>query len=152
MSTDVALFGGKIPSYLQGRELDATTKALAGNTGGSNRRISIEGGVFRLIVDGEQVAENEDRQMNVVVVAAAPFVNRQFYEGAYVKGKSTPPTCWSADGKTPSADVEDAQSTRCDTCPQNIAGSGQGDSRACRYQQRLAVVLEGASNIAVWQR
>jgi hypothetical protein len=28
------------------------------------------------------------------------------------------------------------------SCPQNIAGSGQGNSRACRYQQRLAVVLE----------
>jgi hypothetical protein len=27
-------------------------------------------------------------------------------------------------------------------CPQNAAGSGQGNSRACRYQQRLAVVLE----------
>jgi hypothetical protein len=27
------------------------------------------------------------------------------------------------------------------TCPKNIAGSGQGNSRACRYQQRLAVVL-----------
>ena len=29
-------------------------------------------------------------------------------------------------------------------CPQNIAGSGNGNSRACRYQQRMAVVLEDA--------
>jgi hypothetical protein len=29
------------------------------------------------------------------------------------------------------------------SCPQNIKGSGQGDSRACRYNQRLAVLLEG---------
>ena len=28
-------------------------------------------------------------------------------------------------------------------CPKNIKGSGQGDSRACRYQQRLAVVIDG---------
>ena len=27
-------------------------------------------------------------------------------------------------------------------CPQNEAGSGNGNSRACRFQQRLAVVLE----------
>ena len=27
------------------------------------------------------------------------------------------------------------------TCKQNVAGSGQGNSRACRYQQRLAVML-----------
>jgi hypothetical protein len=28
-------------------------------------------------------------------------------------------------------------------CPQNVKGSGQGESRACRYQQRVAVLLEG---------
>jgi hypothetical protein len=28
-------------------------------------------------------------------------------------------------------------------CKQNVKGSGQGDSRACRYQQRIAVLLEG---------
>ena len=32
------------------------------------------------------------------------------------------------------------------SCPKNIAGSGQGNSRACRFQQRLAVVP--ANNIA----
>ena len=38
---------------------------------------------------------------------------------------------------------ENPQSKRCVDCPQNAKGSGQGDSRACRYQQRLAVVLDG---------
>ena len=28
-------------------------------------------------------------------------------------------------------------------CSQNIKGSGQGESRACRFQQRIAVMLEG---------
>jgi len=37
--------------------------------------------------------------------------------------------------------VKNKQSSSCTTCPQNIAGSGTGQSRACRYQQRLAVVL-----------
>jgi hypothetical protein len=37
------------------------------------------------------------------------------------------------------------------SCPQNIAGSGQGNSRACRYQQRLAVVLENNIEGAVLQ-
>jgi hypothetical protein len=37
--------------------------------------------------------------------------------------------------------VKNKQSSSCATCPQNIAGSGTGQSRACRYQQRLAVVL-----------
>ena len=37
--------------------------------------------------------------------------------------------------------MKNKQSSSCTTCPQNIAGSGNGQSRACRYQQRLAVVL-----------
>lgn len=151
MSTEVALFGGaKLPAYLKGVELDATTKALAGS-GGSSRRISIKGGVFRMIVNGEQMAENDDRQMNIVVVAAAPYVNRQFYEAAYEEDKIASPTCWSADGKTPEATSTNVQSKSCDTCPQNIAGSGQGESRACRYQQRLAVVLEGEIDGPIYQ-
>lgn len=36
-------------------------------------------------------------------------------------------------------------------CPQNIKGSGQGDSRACRFSQRLAVVLENDINGDVYQ-
>jgi len=151
MSTGMTLFGGKLPTRLQNREMDAVTKALAGGSAGGGRRISIKGSVFRMIVDGKQVAENEDRQMNIVVVAAAPAVNRQYYEGAYNEDVVTGPTCQSSDGKTPDKGVEDAQSDTCANCPQNISGSGQGDSRACRYQQRLAVVLEGEIGGPVYQ-
>ena len=52
-----------------------------------------------------------------------------------------PPTCWSQNGDVPSDESAEKQATRCAECPQNISGSGQGQSRACRYQQRLAVVL-----------
>lgn len=152
MSTAVALFGGKkLPARLAGREMDATTKALAGGGGASGHRISIKGSVFRMMVDGKQVAENEDRAMNIVVIAAAPNVNRQYYEGKYEEGVAASPTCWSADGKTPDASSAHIQSKTCDTCPQNISGSGQGESRACRYQQRLAVVLEGDIGGPVYQ-
>jgi hypothetical protein len=37
------------------------------------------------------------------------------------------------------------------SCPQNIAGSGTGESRACRYNQRVAVVLEGDLGGDVYQ-
>lgn len=129
-----------IPDYL--RELDDTTKALAGNSG--MKRISIKGGVWRMVVGGEEVAKNEDRAMNFIVVAASPEINRTFYAGRYEEGKDAQPTCWSADGKVPNAEVptEQRQSRTCDNCPQNIAGSGEGQSRACRYSKRLAVVLE----------
>ena len=36
----------------------------------------------------------------------------------------------------------DLQSDRCDSCEQNIKGSGMGNSKACRYSRRIAVVLE----------
>lgn len=149
-STEVGFLGGKVPAYIKNLEMDATTKALVGG-GGNSRRISIEGSAFRMIVNGEEMAVSEDRKMNIVVVAAAPTINRQYYEGTYVKGKATPPTCWSADGKTPSKESEKPQHATCDNCPQNIAGSGQGESRACRFQQRLAVVLEGEIDGPVYQ-
>lgn len=143
MSTDMTLFsqGGGLPAHLQNLEMDDMTRSLAG--GGGGLRISIKGGVWRLMNGGNEVSKNEERSMNVVIVKAAPKVSRTFYMGTYQEGQVTPPTCWSSDGEVPDAEVKDKQSPKCQTCPQNVAGSGQGDSRACRYSQRIAVVLEG---------
>ena len=55
--------------------------------------------------------------------------------------KITAPDCWSNDGEKPDPTAAHKQAQTCMSCPQNVAGSGQGNSRACRYQQRLAVVL-----------
>lgn len=139
--SELTLFksGALLPDYLRG-EPDELTKRLAGGT--SNKTISTEGGVFRMIVGGEEVAKNEDRGMNVVIVNAAQHVARAYYEGKYVKGESSGPTCASGDGKTPDASIEEPQSSSCATCKNNIAGSGEGTSRACRFNQRFAVILE----------
>lgn len=140
--SELTLFksGNTLPAHLQRGQLDPITKALMGN---DNKRISIEGGAFRMIVGGQEVAVNEDRAMNIVIVRAAEHTSRSYYKGTYVKGTKTQPTCWSADGKTPNEDVKEPQSNACATCPQNIKGSGQNDtSRACRFQRKLAVVLE----------
>lgn len=133
--------GNALPAHLRNLELDETTKSLMGG-GAGGKRISIRGGVFRMMVDGKEVAQNEDRAMNVVVVAANANVSRSYYEGTYQEGQSTAPTCWSNDGITPDSKVESPQADKCASCPQNIKGSGQGDSRACRFSQRIAVVLE----------
>ena len=129
-----------IPDYL--RQTDETTKLLAGNSGG--KQISIKGGVWRMIVGGEEVAKNEDRAMNFVIVAAAPKVHRTYFKDKYEEGKTIEPTCWSADGTKPDPEVPEAsrQHSVCATCPQNVAGSGDGNSRACRYSRRIAVALE----------
>jgi len=72
--------------------------------------------------------------------AFAPDVSRVFYAKAY-DGEVSAPDCWSQDGKTPSPEASNPQHNKCDGCEQNIAGSGQNNSRACRYQQHIAVVL-----------
>lgn len=129
-----------LPDYL--REPDDVTKMLAGGSGG--KQISIRGGVWRMIVGGEEVAKNEDRAMNFVVLAVNPHTNRTFYADEYEDGKTVDPTCWSNDGVTPNEEVPAAQrqSATCASCPQNVAGSGEGNSRACRFSRRLAVALE----------
>jgi len=142
--------GNTLPAHLQGLELDATTKALMGG-GGNNKRISIRGGVFRMIVGGKEVAQNDDRAMNIVVVKSAEKTSRTYYSGTYVEGQNAAPTCWSNDGIAPDKGVKNPQSTGCQNCPQNIKGSGQGDGRACRYSHRLAVALENNISGDVYQ-
>ncbi len=135
--------GNTLPAHLRTLELDETTKALMGGNGASGKRISIRGGVFRMIVDGKEVAQNEDRSMNIVVVAANPNVSRSFYAGDYEEGKNISPDCWSNDGISPDTKVSEPQASKCASCPQNIAGTAkQGGGRACRFSQRMAVMLE----------
>jgi hypothetical protein len=142
MANEMTLFKGAMPSFMKTVGIDETTKKLLGSgTGG--KRISIKGGVFRMIANGEEVAVNEDRAMNVIVVEASDHVARTFYEGQYKEGEITSPACWSADGKTPSDTSAKPQFSNCAQCPQNIKGSGQGESKACRYSRKLAVVLDG---------
>jgi len=139
--SNISLFksGSVIPDYLRDGS-DATTKDIAGASGGKS--ISIKGGVWRMIVGGEEVAKNEDRSMNLVIVASGKGVTRTFYAEKYEEGKDIKPACWSAEGVVPNEEVPNPQSKSCTTCPQNIEGSGDGKARACRFSKRLAVALE----------
>ena len=132
MSNELSVLGSGLPSYLKETQLDDTTKALMGGGGSSGmKRISIKGGVFRMIVDGKEIAQNEDRAMNIVVVAANSHVSRSYYADTYVEGQVLAPTCWSNDGVSPDTKVAEPQSGKCASCPQNIAGSAtQGTGRA----------------------
>jgi hypothetical protein len=142
--TNIALFNpSNVPSFARNNELSDTAKALTGGgVGTSTKRISIKGGVFRLLAGGKEIASIDERFLDVIIVKAAPKVSRIFYAKSYDGDNITGPDCWSNDGERPDASAENKQGTTCMSCPQNIAGSGQGNSRACRYQQRLAVVLE----------
>lgn len=143
MSNDIALFRDKnatLPAHLT-RGVDELTKSLMGG-GSTGKRISIMGGVWRMIVGGEEIAKVEDRNLDVVIVNAAAKSSRTYYKGAYSEEtKGQLPTCWSNDGVKPDPKSEAPQSSACATCPMNVAGSGQGTSRACRFSRRIAIVL-----------
>ena len=142
--SNVTLFNANnVPAFARNNEMSETAKALTGGGAGSSmKRISIKGGVFRLVAGGKEVASIEDRHLDVVIVRAAPKISRIFYAKAYDGDKIAPPDCWSNDGERPDSSIPAPQNKTCMGCPQNEAGSGMGNSRACRFQQRLAVVLE----------
>ena len=144
--SELALFkGNALANSDLFKSLQGINDNLAGGgSGGTNRRISLKGSKFREIVNGEQVNVSKDESMNIVVVDAAP-VSRTYYAGEYDPNKVVPPTCWSKDTQTPAAEVpeENRQAAKCIDCPMNVKGSGQGNSRACRFSQRIAVAIEG---------
>ena len=141
--SNITLFNSSnVPAFARNNELSDTAKALTGGGAGlSTKRISIKGGVFRLVAGGKEITSIDDRHLDVIIVRAAPKVSRIFYAGAYNADAIVRPDCWSNDGEKPDASIAAPQSKTCMGCPQNEAGSGNGNSRACRFQQRLAVVL-----------
>jgi hypothetical protein len=144
--SNISLFEGMPDSYRALLATLAPETTIAGGYGGGSR-LSIRGGVFRKIVAGEEVGTIDSRTLQTVIVKAAP-ISRTYYAGAYVEGANQGPTCWSEDGKIPHTDVlaSDRQATDCNSCSMNIKGSGTGDSRACRFQQRVAVLLPDGEN------
>jgi len=126
------------------KSLQSAGSNLLGGSGGGIRRISIRGKRFREVVGSEEMRVSKSDSMNIVIINAAPL-SRTYYEGVYGADKPSAPHCWSSDTNVPSPDVPEDQrmASRCMDCPMNVKGSGQGESRACRFQQRLAVALEG---------
>lgn len=140
MSNIVTLDFSAVPDFAKGKSAIAT--ALSGSLAGGVRRLSIKGGVFRYVVGGQEIGKIPERFLDVVLVNAAPHITRTYYPGVWdPKAKAAPPACWSADGKLPAPTVKAPQHANCADCPQNMKGSGTGDARACKFSQRLALVL-----------
>lgn len=135
-----------IPDYLrQAYGTSAVSNLLRGE---SIDRVSIRGRAFRLIEGGTEIVASAAPAMNFVLVAAAPKVSRTYYEGQYDESVKAAPVCWSSTGDAPDDAVPVAQrkSPNCAQCSMNVAGSGQKESRACRFQQRIAVALPDRLN------
>ena len=132
--------------------LDEDTLAVAGGATKGNKRISIEGRVFRKIVGGKEQSVNTDNAMNVVIVKMAHDASRTYYNQTYKKGVKLSPACWSNDSKTPDSEVASPQASSCAECPQSVKGSGQGgQGTACRLSWRTAVVLPNDPEGDVYQ-
>ena len=137
--SNIALLNQDLPDFLQTAGVSELTKQLAGRTG--TKRIVPKNGIFRKVVGGEEMGKVKGT-MDVIVVSASPKVGRIFYAKQWTPdAEPTAPDCFSNDGNAPDAGSANKQSDRCDSCSQNIKGSGMGNSKACRYSRRIAVAL-----------
>lgn len=141
MANELATILSSVPVELG---LDDDTLAVAGGAVRGNKRISIEGRVFRKIVAGKEQSVNTNNEMGIIFVKMAHDASRTFYSSTYKRGVKTAPSCWSSDSKTPDAEVTNPPASSCAECPNSVKGSGQGgQGTACRLSWRTAVVLPG---------
>ena len=110
--SNVSTFSENLPAHLQNVKLDDFTKAFA-NSGGSVKRITLRGRVFRLIDGGKEIAKNTDPSMDVVIVNGSRTVQKSYYAAEYNPDETSVPDCWSSDGERPDADAADPQHSHC---------------------------------------
>jgi hypothetical protein len=117
------------------------------------RRIATNtNGTFKRMVNGEQIGNAIRGEFNAIIVDALPKVSRTFYAGKYdPNAKATLPDCWSNLGDKPEAGASNKQAPNCAACPQDVKGSGENGSKACRYQRRIAILVEGDPTGEVYQ-
>jgi len=138
--SNITILNEDLPEFLQTAGVSDLTRQLAGRTG--VKRIVPKNGIFRKTVGGEEMGKVKGN-VNAVIVNASPAVGRIFYAKQWSPdAEPTAPDCFSNDGRAPDAGSANPQADRCDSCGQNIKGSGQGNSKACRYSRRIALVLE----------
>ena len=146
MSNDMEMFKGNAlvssDMFAKLKDLNDNLAGGSGSGGATNRRISLRGGKFRQVVNGEEMRVSKNDSMEIVIIDAAKIA-RTYYEGTYDPKNPEPPVCWSADTNVPSPDVpeDQRQASKCMDCPQNVKGSGLGNGRACRFSQRLAIAF-----------
>lgn len=129
-----------VPDFLKDAGVSELTKTLAG--GDRIKRIVPKNGIFNLVV-GKDTISKVKGEMGVIIVNASPKVGRIFYMKQWSPdAEPTAPDCFSNDGNRPDPKAAKPQAATCNDCPQNIKGSGQGGTKACRFSRRLAVMLE----------
>ena len=116
-------------------------------------KLSFKGKVWRISLDGNDTplmrknADGEEEPipvMKVIILDHNIHRGRAYYEGAYDSTKDAAPVCWSADGKTPDADVPEPCAASCDTCQFSAKGSKVSETgaqgTACSSFRNIVVV------------
>lgn len=139
------------PANTGRRELSELAKSLVQND--TTRRIQTNtNGTFKRIVNGEQIGKAVRGEINVIIVNTLPKVSRVYYAGKYdPNAKPTLPDCWSNLGDMPEPAASNKQARNCGECRQNAQGSGDNGGRACRFQRRIAILLENDDSGEIYQ-
>ena len=152
MSNDVSIFTSQTGVSTERRQ-SALAQKIATSSSSSTRRIQANiNGTFKKMVNGEQVGNAIRGEFNAIVVGMLTNVSRIYYKEKFDPNKeATLPNCWSNNGDKPEAGASDPQHGNCADCPRNIKGSGENGGKACRYQRRVSLLLEGDESGTVYQ-
>jgi hypothetical protein len=153
--SEIALFSGKVPSFLaKFGAVDASD--LTANIGGGGFPVmSIKGKTFTLVKSGDReilMNPNDPEEIatsiNVVVLKANGGLSKIWYAKAFVEGTDAKPDCFSNDGITPDSMVTAPVSKKCAICPKNEWGSKISDDgkkfKACSDSRRVAIARPDA--------
>lgn len=148
LSTQLAtLENTQVPAHVAariGKESKLSIAMAGGISAGSVPRISIKGGRFRIVEDGNETLMNV-LELNVVVVGANPRLSKTFYAKQWTTDQEPAnPDCFSLDAIKPDPNATSPQHLQCVDCPHNAWGSrttpNGSQVKACTDQKRLAVV------------
>ncbi|MCI0565497.1 MAG: hypothetical protein MN733_44100 [Nitrososphaera sp.] len=133
------------------KRLAARSQHLAAAAKNGNRtapnHISTKQNRFWYVTDEDPKPTPDPLALNFSVIEIKKPRARYFYEGPYVEGTATPPTCMSQDGVAPEANIESPQAAACASCPRaewgSAVGLGGAPRAACKVYKQLVVKVAG---------
>jgi len=151
--SNVSIFKNQTAVSTNTRALSDLARSLAPKSNILTRRIQTNtNGTFKRLINGEQVGNAVRGEINVIILDLLPKVSRTFYKEKFdPKKEATLPDCWSNLGDRPEAAAPNPQHSNCADCPMNIKGSGENGGRACKFQRRISVLVEGDPSGEVYQ-
>lgn len=150
MGTEVALPAGfgNAASVFGGSQ--TTNDELGAGVNASYGIVGYRGKVWSIRYNGVETPLMRDdgdgprNSIEVVLLKASPAVSKIFYKNGYVEGSNAAPDCWSANGVTPDASVQEKMNPTCADCPMNAWGSRTTEAgkngKMCADSRRVAVV------------